>query len=78
MVACGRASSSGARYYVGALRPGVRNQTAGNAMRLCWAQILFIVVIAVLGLGSMLSACGQKGPLYLPDHASQSAQQNGR
>ncbi|HKK06949.1 MAG TPA: lipoprotein [Gammaproteobacteria bacterium] len=47
-------------------------------MRLCWAQILFIVVIAVLGLGSMLSACGQKGPLYLPGHASHSAQQDSR
>ncbi|MEJ2060306.1 MAG: lipoprotein [Gammaproteobacteria bacterium] len=35
-------------------------------MRPCWAQWLLWAVIAVLGVGSMLSACGQKGPLYLP------------
>jgi len=47
-------------------------------MRLCWAQIAFIIVVAVLGLASMLSACGQKGPLYLPAHADHSAQQESR
>jgi len=33
---------------------------------LCWAQKLFILVVLVLGVLSLLSACGQKGPLYLP------------
>lgn len=47
-------------------------------MRLCWAQIVFIMVVAVLGLGSILSACGQKGPLYLPDHTAKPAQQKDR
>jgi len=28
---------------------------------------LFWIVVAVLGTGNMLAACGQKGPLYLPD-----------
>ncbi|EXJ13466.1 LPS translocon maturation chaperone LptM [Imhoffiella purpurea] len=32
----------------------------------CWARYLFIVVVAALGIMSMLGACGQKGPLYLP------------
>jgi len=47
-------------------------------MRLCWAQIAFILVVAALGLASMLSACGQKGPLYLPGHGDQPAQQESR
>jgi predicted small lipoprotein YifL len=34
---------------------------------LCWARYLFILVVAVLGIGNLLSACGQKGDLYLPD-----------
>ncbi|PLY12432.1 MAG: hypothetical protein C0631_16955 [Sedimenticola sp.] len=33
----------------------------------CWARYLLWLTIAVLGSGSMLSACGQKGDLYLPD-----------
>ncbi len=36
-------------------------------MRPCWAQILFLLVVLTLGTLSLLSACGQKGPLYLPD-----------
>ncbi|OOC48870.1 MULTISPECIES: lipoprotein [Thioalkalivibrio] len=33
----------------------------------CKAQWLLIAVIVVLGTMQMLSACGQKGDLYLPD-----------
>ena len=33
----------------------------------CWPRYLLWFVIAFLGTGSMLSACGQKGDLYLPD-----------
>lgn len=36
-------------------------------MKICWAQYLFWLVILVLGAGSALSACGQKGDLYLPE-----------
>lgn len=32
----------------------------------CWAQKLFILVVLMLGVPSLLNACGQKGPLYLP------------
>jgi predicted small lipoprotein YifL len=33
----------------------------------CWARYLFLLIVAVLGFGHMLGACGQKGPLYLPE-----------
>lgn len=36
-------------------------------MKTCWAQYLLWLVIAVLGTASLLSSCGQKGDLYLPD-----------
>jgi len=35
-------------------------------MKTCWAQYLLWLVIAILGLGGALSACGQKGALYRP------------
>lgn len=35
-------------------------------MRLCWSQTALLVVVAVLGVLSMLGGCGSKGPLYLP------------
>ncbi|WP_313957281.1 LPS translocon maturation chaperone LptM [Sedimenticola selenatireducens] len=37
----------------------------------CWSRYLLWLVILVLGTSSMLSACGQKGPLYLPDPATE-------
>ena len=33
----------------------------------CWPRYLLWIVVAVLGTGQMLAACGQKGPLFLPD-----------
>jgi len=36
-------------------------------MKSCWAQYLFWLVVVVLGTGSALSACGQKGDLYQPE-----------
>jgi predicted small lipoprotein YifL len=33
----------------------------------CWARYVFIGVVAVLGTGQMIAACGQKGDLYLPE-----------
>jgi len=47
-------------------------------MKPCWAQYLLWLVIAVLGAGSMLSACGRKGDLYLPDQHPQQHQKNDR
>jgi predicted small lipoprotein YifL len=32
----------------------------------CWARHAFLVLVAVLGVGEMIAACGQKGRLYLP------------
>lgn len=37
---------------------------------LCWARQLFILVVALLGISQMMAACGQKGPLFLPDEAA--------
>jgi predicted small lipoprotein YifL len=31
----------------------------------CWTRRLFLAVVAILGTGQMLAACGQKGNLYL-------------
>ena len=39
----------------------------------CWARYLLIAVVAVLGVGQMISACGQKGDLYLPDPRKEQA-----
>lgn len=33
----------------------------------CWARYLLYALIALVGVGQMLSACGQKGDLYLPE-----------
>ncbi|MGQ9658810.1 MAG: LPS translocon maturation chaperone LptM [Thermochromatium sp.] len=33
----------------------------------CWANTFFILIVVVLGLASILGACGQKGDLYLPE-----------
>ncbi|WP_296698085.1 LPS translocon maturation chaperone LptM [Thiocapsa sp. UBA6158] len=33
----------------------------------CWARTAFYLLVTVLGIASMLGACGQKGPLYLPE-----------
>jgi predicted small lipoprotein YifL len=35
----------------------------------CWPRTLLWLVIALLGTLNLLSACGQKGPLYLPPPA---------
>ena len=43
----------------------------GNQMRLCASQWLMIVVVILLGISSMLSGCGKKGPLYLPEKPAQ-------
>jgi predicted small lipoprotein YifL len=33
----------------------------------CWARTAFYIVVAMLGIASMIGACGQKGPLSLPE-----------
>ncbi len=40
-------------------------------MKPCWASYLLWLVIGIAGVGAMLSSCGQKGDLYLPDHTEQ-------
>ncbi|MFZ0789061.1 MAG: lipoprotein [Chromatiaceae bacterium] len=36
----------------------------------CWARYLFIAAVVVLGTLSIISACGRKGPLYLPEQSA--------
>ena len=33
----------------------------------CCSRYLFILLVAVLGIGNMITGCGQKGDLYLPE-----------
>ncbi len=42
---------------------------------LCWSRYIFFLVVVILGSASMLSACGQKGPLVLPDETREQAQE---
>jgi len=35
-------------------------------MKTCWTKFAFFLVVAWLGLGQLLTACGQSGSLYLP------------
>jgi len=42
---------------------------------LCWSRYIFILVVVILGSASMLSACGQKGPLVMPDESQQQTQE---
>jgi predicted small lipoprotein YifL len=36
----------------------------------CWARYLFYAVVTALAVGQMMVACGQTGPLYLPEKQS--------
>ncbi|MET0093764.1 MAG: lipoprotein [Sedimenticola sp.] len=42
----------------------------------CWPRYILWLTIAILGTGSMLSACGQKGDLYLPDEGVEQTQEH--
>lgn len=35
----------------------------------CKAQLVFVVLIVILGSMQILASCGQKGDLYLPEDA---------
>jgi predicted small lipoprotein YifL len=43
-------------------------------MRLCIQQLAFIALVIILGVSSMLTGCGKKGPLYLPDQQLKNTQ----
>ncbi|HEC29278.1 MAG TPA: hypothetical protein ENI65_06815 [Gammaproteobacteria bacterium] len=36
-------------------------------MNTCWAKYALFLIIVLLGTSSMVTACGKKGDLYLPD-----------
>ncbi len=35
-------------------------------MKWCRAELVLYLIIAIFGMGNMITACGQKGALYLP------------
>lgn len=41
------------------------------AMRMCWANWAFFVVVVLLSLSSLLAGCGKTGDLYLPEEPAQ-------
>ena len=43
-------------------------------MRICWPQATMILLVVILGISSMLSGCGKKGPLYIPKDAAKQLQ----
>ena len=43
----------------------------------CWPRTLLWLTIAILGIGNLLTACGQKGDLYLPDNNQTQQERNG-
>jgi len=44
-------------------------------MRICWPQAIMILLVVFLGVSSMLSGCGKKGPLYIPKDTAKLQQQ---
>jgi predicted small lipoprotein YifL len=40
-------------------------------MRICWSGWLMIAIVAALGSASLLTSCGQKGDLYLPEEPAE-------
>ena len=42
----------------------------------CWPRYLLWLVIAALGTGNMLVACGRTGKLYLPDQTGAPQEQD--
>ncbi len=43
----------------------------------CWPRTLLWLLIALLGSINLLTACGQKGPLYLPPAEESAASEEG-
>ena len=44
----------------------------------CRPRYLLWALVVLLGLGSLLSACGQKGDLYLPEEKEQKKQEQSK
>ena len=43
-------------------------------MKWCRAELALYIIIAILGIANMITACGQKGSLYLPQEQSEQQQ----
>jgi predicted small lipoprotein YifL len=44
-------------------------------MRMCWSQWLLLAVVIALGSLTLLSGCGKRGKLYLPQEQVSDAPQ---
>lgn len=45
-------------------------------MRLCYSLVMFMALLMLVSGVSLISGCGQKGPLYLPTEAQKQAPKN--
>lgn len=43
---------------------------------ICLPQLVMILIVMILGVGSMLSGCGKKGSLYVPEKPASSQANN--
>jgi len=43
-------------------------------MKWCRAELVLYLIITILGIGNMITACGQKGSLYIPAEQKSSEQ----
>jgi len=43
-------------------------------MKWCRAELALYLIITILGIGNIITACGQKGDLYLPTEEKASQQ----
>ncbi len=41
-------------------------------MRMCWVQTIFLFIVVTLSLGQILTACGNKKELFLPEVVEES------
>jgi predicted small lipoprotein YifL len=44
---------------------------SGNDAMHCWARYLLWMLILILGVGNMITACGQKGKLFIPEQKAE-------
>ena len=45
-------------------------------MKWCRAELALYLIISILGIANMITACGQKGVLYIPAQQNTSEQTN--
>lgn len=59
-----------------ALNSNLNQNRTGETMKWCRAELALYLIITILGIGSMITACGQKGPLYKAEQQFSAPQAN--